>query len=144
MVQKISSGQTFTDTVNLNCGLDIERSNLFFPPRGFLVSWCFKPNQPQRVISGLKEDTPAYDAVLSKHVWLQTDQQFRRYSRNSHILIIEALAVTSTTKIVNQFLCMTLRLMKIHHNTKFVLKWLSNSGGYRPDELRHTTIRSLI
>ena len=31
------------------------------------------------------KDTPAYDAVLSNQVWLQTDQHFRRYSRNSLI-----------------------------------------------------------
>ena len=34
------------------------------------------------------QDTPAYDAVLSNQVCSQTDQQFRRYSKNSHILII--------------------------------------------------------
>ena len=40
------------------------------------------------VIHFFPQDTPAYDAVLSKQVWLQTDQQFRWYSRNGHILII--------------------------------------------------------
>ena len=28
----------------------------------------------------------AYDAVLKNQVWLQTDQQCRRYNRNSHVL----------------------------------------------------------
>ena len=34
------------------------------------------------------QETLAYDAVLPNQVWLQTSQQFARYSRNSHILII--------------------------------------------------------
>ena len=64
MIQKISSGQTFTDILNLCCDLDLEYSNPIF-----------------------QQDTLAYDALLSNQVWLQTDQQFRRYSRNDHILI---------------------------------------------------------
>ena len=55
MVQKISSRQTFTDIFNLCC-------NPIFP-----------------------QDTLVYNAVLSNQVWLQTDQQFGRYSRNSPI-----------------------------------------------------------
>ena len=31
MVQKILSGQTFTDTLNLHCDIDLERSNPIFP-----------------------------------------------------------------------------------------------------------------
>ena len=57
--------QTVTDILNLRCDLDFERSNPTFP-----------------------QDTPAYNAVLLNQVWLQTDQQFRKYNRNSHILII--------------------------------------------------------
>ena len=64
-MEKISSGQTFTDILNLFCDLDRECSNPIF-----------------------QQDTLAHDAVLSSKVWLQTDQQFRRYNRNSHILII--------------------------------------------------------
>ena len=71
VVLKISFGQTFTNILNLCCGLDLECRNPIFP-----------------------QNTPTYDAVLSNHVWLQTNQQFRRYSKNSHILIIYALAVT--------------------------------------------------
>ena len=63
--QKISSGQTFTDIFNLRCDPDLDRSNPIFP-----------------------QDTQAYDAVLWNQVWLQIDQQFRRYNRNSHILIM--------------------------------------------------------
>ena len=80
VVQKISS-KTFTDICNFAvtcCDLDFECRNLFFP-----------------------QDTSAYDAVLSNQVWMQTDWQFRRYSRNSHILITEALTVTLTLKIAN-------------------------------------------
>ena len=65
MVQKISSGQTVTDSLNLCCDLDLKRSNPIFP-----------------------QDTSAYDAVLWNEVWLQTDQQFRRYNTDSHIFII--------------------------------------------------------
>ena len=54
-----------TDILNLPCDLDLEHSNPFFP-----------------------QDTPAYDAVLTNQVWLQTEQQFRRYNRHSHLLII--------------------------------------------------------
>ena len=56
VVQKILSGQTFTDILNLCCDLDLESST---PPFFFSL------------------DTPAYDAVVSNQVWLQTDQQFR-------------------------------------------------------------------
>ena len=58
---KISAGQTFTDILNLCCDIDLECSNPIFP-----------------------QDTPAYDVVLSNHVWLQTNQQFRRYNRKSY------------------------------------------------------------
>ena len=96
VVQKISSGQTFTNILNLCCDLDLECSNPIFP-----------------------QDTTASNVVLSNQVWLQTDQKFRRYSRNSHILVISALAVTLTLKTVNQFFCMTLWLMILHNHTKF-------------------------
>ena len=58
-------GTVFTDILNLHCDLDLECSNPILP-----------------------QNTPAYDAVPSNQVWLQTDQQFKRYSKNSHILII--------------------------------------------------------
>ena len=35
------------------------------------------------VIPFFPQNTPAYDATLSNQVWLQTDQQFRRYSKNN-------------------------------------------------------------
>ena len=62
VIQKISSGQTFTNIFNLCYDLD-----------------CTTPIFPL--------DIPAYDNILSNQVWLQTNQQFRRYNRNSHILI---------------------------------------------------------
>ena len=95
LMEKISSGQTFTDILNLCCDLDLEYSNPIF-----------------------QQDNPAYDVVvLSNQVWLQMDKQVRRYSENSEILIIKALALTLTLKIVNQFFRMTHRLMIIHHHT---------------------------
>ena len=63
--EKISSGQTFTDILNLRSDFDLESSNLIFP-----------------------QDTQAFEAVLSNQVWLQMSPQFRRYNKNSHILII--------------------------------------------------------
>ena len=96
VLQKISSKQTFINILNLRCDLDLERSKYVFP-------------------HGIK----ASDAVLQNHVWSQTDQQFRRYSENSHILIKYAITVTLTLKIVNHFFCMTLHLMIIHNYTKF-------------------------
>ena len=98
VVQKIWSRQTFTIILNLRCDLDLERRNTFF---------------------FFSQDTPAYDAVLTNQVWLQIDQHFRRYSKNSHILITYALAVTLTLKIVNQFFYRMLSLMIIHQHTKF-------------------------
>ena len=59
VVQKILSRQTFTNILNLHCDLDLERSNPIF-----------------------SQDTLWYQ------VWRQTDQQFRRYSKNSHSLNI--------------------------------------------------------
>ena len=99
---QILSGQIFTDILNLRC--DLDRSNLIFP-----------------------QDRSAFDAVLSNKVWLQTNQQFRRHNRNSHIWIILALAVTLTTNTVNQFFYMTHWLIIMHHHTKFGKKWLSGS-----------------
>ena len=57
--------QTFTDILNLRGDLDLENGVPIF-----------------------QQDTPAYDAVLSNQVWLQTDQQFRKYNRNTYILNI--------------------------------------------------------
>ena len=57
--------KTFTDILTFCCDLDIEHTNPVFP-----------------------EEIPAYDAVLSNQDWLQMDQQFRWYIRNSHILIV--------------------------------------------------------
>ena len=51
VIQKISSGQTFTDILNLRCELDLKHSNPIF-----------------------QQDSLAYDAVLSNQVWMQTDQ----------------------------------------------------------------------
>ena len=102
--EKISSAQTFTDILNVGCDLDLERSNPIFP-----------------------QDTPDYDAVLSNQVWWQTNQQFRRYNRYSHIFIIQALAVTLTFKKVNQFFCMTLWLMMLYNHTTFGNKMFCGS-----------------
>ena len=59
------------------------------------------------------------------------DQKFRRYSRNSHILIIYALT---------EDLSLTLRLMIIHHHNKFGYKKLSSSGDTVQTKSGHTDI----
>ena len=76
VIQKISSGRTITDIFNLCCDLQLERSNPIF-----------------------QQDTLAWDDVPSDQVWLPRNQQFRKYGRKSHILILWALAVTLTLKI---------------------------------------------
>ena len=56
-----TSGQTFTDMLNLCRDLDLECSNPIF-----------------------QQDTLSYDAILPNQIWLQTNQQFRRYNRKSY------------------------------------------------------------
>ena len=68
LIQKTSSGQTFTDILNLCCDLDLECINPIFP-----------------------QNTLAYDAVLPNQIWLQRDMQFRRYSENSQIWLYKPL-----------------------------------------------------
>ena len=48
------------------------------------------------VIQLFSQVTLAYDDVSSDQIWLSRNQQFRKYSRKSHILIIWAFAVTLT------------------------------------------------
>ena len=88
--EKISSGQKFTDILNLRCGLDLECSNPLF-----------------------QQDTPAYDAVLPNPVWLQMTSSLE------DITEIVALTVTLTLNTVNQFFCMTLWLIMLHNHTRF-------------------------
>ena len=70
---------TNINILSLHCDLDPEHSNPFF----FFLSL----------------DTLPYVDVSSDQVWLARNQQFKKYSRKSHILIIQALAVTLTLKI---------------------------------------------
>ena len=53
------------DILTLRCDLDLECNNPIFP-----------------------QDALAYDNLSSDHVWLPKNQQFRRYSSQSNILII--------------------------------------------------------
>ena len=59
---------TNIDISTLHCDLDFECSDPFF----------FSP-----------QNTLAYVNVLSDQAWLPRNQQFRRYSRKSHILILQ-------------------------------------------------------
>ena len=51
------------------------------------------------VTNFFSQNTLTYDDMSSDQVWLPRNQQFRKYSRKSHILIIWALTVTLTLKI---------------------------------------------
>ena len=76
------------------------------------------------VIHFFSQDTLAYDDVSSDQVWLPGNQQFREYSRKSHILITWAFTVTLALKIaIDRF---TLAL-KLHHHTKFGNKMFCDS-----------------
>ena len=97
-VQKILSGQTLIDILKFYCDCDPEQSKSVF-----------------------SQDT------RSNQVWLQTDQKFRTYSRNSNILIMYTSTVTLTLKIANQFFCMTLKLI-VNHHAQFGYKRLIGSG----------------
>ena len=50
-----------------------------------LTFWTFAVTLTLNTVNPIfPQDTLAYDAVPSNQVWLQTDQQFIRYSKNSH------------------------------------------------------------
>ena len=101
--ERTSSLENTIKIVSPCCDLDRERSNHFSP-----------------------QDTQAYYAVLSNKVWLQTDQQFRRYSENSHILIVSSPCCNLDTEDSESiFFCMTDHHMITRHLTKFGTKWLS-------------------
>ena len=95
VIQKLSSGQTFTDTLNLHCDLDPTRINPFF-----------------------LQDTQAYDAVLWNQVWLQTDQQFKRIVEIVIIWYISPHCDLDIDDSKSVFFP-TLRLLIIDHHTKF-------------------------
>ena len=107
MVQEILSRHDQTLGENIT-GINISRH---FEPRCDLD---LKHSNPI-----LQQKTPAYDAVLSNQVWLQTDQEFRRYKRNSHILVINTFTVTLTLNTMNKFFCMTFWLKMLHNHTTF-------------------------
>ena len=94
---------TVTDILNLRC--DLEHSN---------------PN--------FSQDTPTYDAVLSNQVWLQMDQQFRRYSKKIVIFVYISphcdLDIQDSEQIFP-------RDTLAHNNAppyQIWSKWLSNTG----------------
>ena len=110
-----SSGQIFTDIFNLRCDPDLERSNPIFP-----------------------QDTLAYNAVLPHQVWLQTDQQFGRYNRNSLILITQVLTVTLTLKIVTNFFLPDTPPRENTLPYQIWLKMVEWFRRYRRDKIGHT------
>ena len=99
VIQKISSGQTLT----------------LWP---FAVTLTLNA-----LIHFFSQDTLASDDVSSDQVWLPRNQQFRKYSRKNHILVIWALVVTLTLNIAKKYFRMTFWLMTLHHHTKFSNKF---------------------
>ena len=87
-----------------------------------LWPWTNNPISPYPTIQFL-----AYDNVLSTQVWWQKDQQFRRYSKKCHVLIIWALALTLTLKIANNFFLLKIWLIMLHYHTKFGNKMCCSS-----------------
>ena len=80
-----------------------------------ILTFCFDLD-PKCSNPFYSQDTLAYDDVSSDQVWFPRNQQFRQYSRKSHIFIIPALAVTLTLKIAKTKLkkfCTTLWLMML-------------------------------
>ena len=71
------------------------------------INWPFWPFfvtlTLNAVIHFSPQDALAYNDLTSDQVWLPKNQQFRRYSSQSNILIIWALAVTLTLKTTNNF-----------------------------------------
>ena len=78
--KKILSGSGDTEWTRL----DTRRK--YYPDKYSATFWAFAVTLTLSAV--IPQDTPVCDAVLSNQVWLQTDQQFRRYNRNSQILII--------------------------------------------------------
>ena len=75
-----------------------------------------------------------YDDVPSNQTWLQTDQKFRTYSKNSHILVIRIslpcdlhLQDRKTFSFLFFFFWIIHQLMIMHHNTNFGYKRLTDS-----------------
>ena len=71
------------------------------------INWPFWPFfvtlTLNAVIHFSPQDALAYDSLSSDQVWLAKNQQVRKYSTQSHILIIWALAVTLTLKTASSF-----------------------------------------
>ena len=72
-------------------------------------------------------DTLIYDGVSSDQVWFPGNQQFRKYSTKSHVLIICVIAMTFTLKKEKENVCMTLWFMMLHDHTKFSNKMFCGS-----------------
>ena len=114
-VQKISSGQTFTA----------------------LTYWAFAVTLSLNAeFQFLPQDTPAFYAVLSNQVGLQTDRQFRRYSRNSHIWFYKSSLWPWHWR---------LHGTPPHDNTPPYQVWLKTVERFRrhcPDKIGHTDRRT--
>ena len=103
-MHKISSKLTLTDTFNLGCDIDLEHCNQIF-----------------------SLDTSLLMMIYTHWVWMQKTHWFRinkTYNRNCDISMILAHTVTLTLKIEPHLFRMTVRLMVVHHNTKFGYKRL--------------------
>ena len=89
--------------LNLCCDLDLECSNPIF-----------------------QQDTLSYDAILPNQIWLQTNQQFRRYNRKSYFDYISPCCDLDIEHSKPIF-CLTLWLMMLHYHTRFGVKLFCGS-----------------
>ena len=104
----------YIDILTPHCDFDLECNNPIFP-----------------------QDALTYDSLSSNKVWLPKIQQFRRYSSQSHILIIfvslcfepsQQMSPHYDLENSKQFLFhMTLWLILLHHFTKFGNKMFCDS-----------------
>ena len=78
VVQKISSRQTFTNILNLHCDLDLACSNPIFHRTLCLTMLYYQTKFGSKWTSSLEDI-------------VKMDQQFRRYSKNSHIWLYQPL-----------------------------------------------------
>ena len=115
-VYKIQQKQSYFDYISPSCDLDTNILNLYCDSN-------FERNNPV-----LPQDTLAYEVVLPNQVWLQMDQQFRRYSKKqSYFDYISPCCDLDIEKSNQFFLFDTLP----HDNTPQYQVWLKTVEWFR-------------
>ena len=150
MIQKISSGQTFTGILNLSCDLDLKCSNPIFP-QGTPAYDAVLPTQFGCKLTGSFEDTPeivivlSYKASLWPWHWKQWTNFSAWHSGWWYCISIPGLVtkcsvaqkissrqtfltftVTLTLNKVIQFFHWTLQLLMLYYQTKLCCQQTSS------------------